>query len=61
MPCKGAIAQYALAMVALICSVIINIFGTESETLNTVLVSIISSTVWGGIQRQQGARENPAS
>lgn len=57
--CKAALAQYALAGVALICAVVVNVFGRESEGINTMLVSVISSALWGGYQRQLGSHQTP--
>lgn len=51
---KGVISQYALAAMAIIALVVVNIWGKESEALTTALVSVITASLWGGVQRQKG-------
>lgn len=43
--------QYALAAVAMLAMVAINIWGVESDVINATLISVISATAWGGVQR----------
>lgn len=49
--CRAAMSQYALAALTLICAVVVNLFGKESDALNSLFASIIAGAVWGGIQR----------
>jgi len=51
---KGVVAQYILAGLAIAALVVVNIWGKESEALTTALISVISATIWGGLQRKQG-------
>ena len=48
--------QYGLAALALIALVILNIWGNPNEGLTTALLTVISATVWGGIQREKGIK-----
>lgn len=43
--------QYAIATVAMISLVAINIWGVDNETINTALIGAIAATTWGGVQR----------
>lgn len=49
--------QYALAALALVALVVLNVWGKPDDALSTVLVSVISATVWGGLQRQSGIKK----
>lgn len=55
---QGVVWQYVLAGLSIVALVVINIWGRESEALNAVLYSVISATVWGGVQRQAGLKIN---
>lgn len=55
---RGVVWQYVLAALSIVALVVINIWGRESEGLNTVLFGVITATTWGGLQRQQGLKVN---
>jgi len=55
----GTIAQYALAALALVALVVLNLFGTSDPALTSVLTSVVTAAVWGGIQREQGKKLDP--
>lgn len=62
---KSVAAQYGLAGVTLVCAVTVNIFGKETEALNTLFSTVIAASLWGGLQRQRaevpetGGKEKP--
>lgn len=50
---KGESMNYIAAIVCVIALVLINIFGTESKDINTILSAAIMALIWGGVQRGQ--------
>ena len=52
-----ATLQYALAALAIVGAIAHNIWGTPSVMLDNLFTTIITATVWGGFQRQQGKKE----
>lgn len=50
------LVQYGLAALALIALVVLNIWGSPNEALTTALITLISATVWGGLQREKGIK-----
>lgn len=57
---NAALAQYGLAAVTLICAVVVNIFGKESEALNSLLATVIVGALWGGVQRHKADHPHKA-
>jgi len=52
----ATLAQYLLAALAMLSLVVLNIWGHPNEALNSALLVVISTTVWGGIQREKGIK-----
>lgn len=50
--------NYVAAIFCIIALVVINVFGTESKDINTILSTAIMALVWGGVQR--GAKKADA-
>lgn len=54
---KVNVGQYALAALAMVLLVVVNIFGQPSEVLTATLVGVISAGAWGGVQRTLGVKK----
>ncbi len=54
---KVNVAQTALAALAMVLLVVVNIFGTPSEVLTATLVGVVSAGAWGGVQRTLGIKK----
>jgi len=52
----ATLAQYALAALAMVAMVALNIWGTSDPALTSVLTSVITAAVWGGLQREAGIK-----
>lgn len=50
------IVQYLFAALAIIALVVLNIWGNPDVTLNGGLLAVVSTTVWGGLQREKGIK-----
>lgn len=55
--CRAAMGQYLLAVATLASAVVVNLWGKESEALNSLFATVIAAAVWGGMQRQRGSNE----
>lgn len=47
----SVLAHYGLAALSVIALVAINVWGVDNAVVNTALISVISATAWGGVQR----------
>ncbi|HKY44755.1 MAG TPA: hypothetical protein VJM50_16810 [Pyrinomonadaceae bacterium] len=47
----AVLGHYGLAGLSVVALVAINIWGVENTVVNTALISVISATAWGGVQR----------
>jgi spore maturation protein SpmB len=54
---KVNVAQYALAALAMVLLVVLNIWGTPNEALNVVLFGVVTGAAWGGVQRRLGIQK----
>lgn len=51
---RGYVLNYLVAVAGILALVLINIFGKESESINTILSAAIAAAIWGGNQRKAG-------
>lgn len=54
---RGECMNYLAAIACVVALVLINIFGTQSESTNSILSAAIMALVWGGVQRGSGKRD----
>lgn len=52
----ATLAQFGLAALAMVALVALNLWGTSDPALTSVLTSVITAAVWGGLQREAGIK-----
>lgn len=54
---RGENVQYLVVVVGLLVMLAVNLWGKETEAVNSVLSSVILGGLWGALQRQGGRKD----
>lgn len=54
---RGENLQYLVVVVGLLVMLAVNLWGKETEAVNSVLSSVILGGLWGALQRQGGRKD----